>query len=86
MGGRKTPNVGVIMEAEWILGLILGVGFTITSIVCYYLRGQHVRERQIFNDLLLDGYDVKIYPFAKPGRGHYVVRVWRNNRWMEVKR
>ena len=86
MGGRKTPNVGVTMEAEWIFMLVSIVIFVLISIVCYYLRGQHVRERQIFNDLLLDGYDVKIYPLADPGRGRYVVRIWRSNRWTEVER
>ena len=73
-------------EAQWMFMLISIIILGLISIVCYYLRGQDVRERQIFNDLLLDGYDVKIYPFAKPGRGRYVVRIWRNNRWTEVER
>ena len=75
-----------MLEAEQIFVLILATVSILITIVCYYLRGQHVRERQIFNDLLLDGYDVKIYPLADPGRGRYVVRIWRNNRWTEVER
>ena len=74
------------MNPKEIFPLIVGGVFILITIVCYYLRGQYVRERQIFNDLLLDGYDVKIYPLADPGRGRYVVRIWRNNRWMEVER
>ena len=74
-------------SGEELIGpLIFTIGAIIMLVVSAYFRGRDDGKKHLITELLLDGYDVEIWPAVKPGKGRYVVRVWREHGWTPVKR
>ena len=72
-------------EEELICILVAGV-IVILLVVLQHFWGRSVGKEQLITELLLDGYDVEIWSAVKPGKGRYVIRVWREHGWTPVKR
>ena len=76
----------IMIPKDDLLFLFFVAVVTALVYVVQYARGRRAAAQQLYNDLQLDGYNVKVFPLADPGRGRFVIRIWRNNRWMEVER